>query len=1340
MLSLICALTAAYALMSAPAVALNTHVPSSSFGSVGSGAGQLSSPDGLALNTTTHDLYVADRENARIDEFSTSGSFIRAWGWGVADGMPKFETCTLVCQQGVSGSGPGQFTTPSFVAVDNSSGGSTGDVYVGDPGDGLVSKFTAAGAPVESWGAKGQQSGAAASKGPFAPYPVVNIAGIAVDPSGTLLVINEASVLFKYAQDGTFQENFAVERYTSGNGLAVDAHGAFFKVNGSVEELTGEGESGDVGQLTQESAAKGVAIDPATEDLYVSEGDKVGHYASAGPGLVKEPGGGGCTVEKYKGCPASDSFGAQTLGAGTGIAVQPAGTEVYVADASVGKIYTFVPAVLPDASTGEATKVINKSATISGTVDPDGTATTYQFEYGTSASYGSAIPLTPGAVGSDESTHQLTANLTGLTPSSTYHYRIAASNANGTNYGSDRTFNTVGPPTITYSGIQRRESTTAELITSVNPHGVDTHVHFEYGTSAAYASSTPSVDLGTEEANTLPEIVGLTPSTTYHFRVVAENAEGTVYGADQVFSTEPAVSIKQVTVISVGTASATLSARVSDYELVGTAHFEYGTTASYGTATAPVSLPAVEYPETVTISLDDLQPETTYHFRVVAETAAGKEAGPDTTFTTESLAATSLALPDGRGYEKVSPNANADGDVFQDVPAALGTEAGHTEQPFLVSPDGSAVAYMGSPSEHGGTGQEGAGLGNQYVARRTASGGWSATDVDPASSDKGDVPVYQGFSSDLSTGFLVSNGLVPLAAGAPGEAFSVLYAHGFSSNSYEALIKTKPPHRSPEEFEAPDNPAPGGVRQVAYAGSSSDLTHNLFMANDALTANAEDGGPQENNLYDTSAGTTALVNILPDGSTEANAMFGGPALASDSRSNQPILPHDISEDGSRIFWTNLNDHDLYVREHDTAPQSPVVEGSCTDSTDACTTLIAKEAQFWNATSDGSKVLYSSEGDLYEHDLTSGQTIDLAPHGELKGVVAASEDLSYVYFVANAALAPGAKPQECVEAQASETFCNLYVAHIGEPTRFIGLLGGGDNYAYPESATGGSDGPWQGGLGNSEAEATPDGAHLLFTSKSSLLTGYENKGSGQVFLYDYDSSSLSCVSCNPSGETVHNEGESYSNSAFLPVSHLATAAPHWMSDDGDEVFFDDVDPLVPQDTNGQTDVYEWERDGSGSCTQSRGCIYLLSDGTAPEGSFLIGSSTNGDDVFITTRSQLVPEDENENIDVYDVRADAVKPPEVPQCTGSGCQGLPSTPPIFATPPSVTYNGVGNFNPPTSAKVTRAKPLTRAQKLARALKACKGKAKKKRASCEAKARKKYRVTKQRRSVKRSEGKGR
>lgn len=1266
-----------------------------SFGPQGIGGSDFNELDAVTIDPSTGDLYVFSEEAAEkglLYKFTATGEPANF----SSTGTNKIEISLKHIESG----------SPEL-AVDGSSGPAKGDIYLET--NEVVEIFSAAGVKL----------------GEFKGEVRNSYNGVAVDSTGAVYIAEEGKdAIKKYVPTANPVTN---ADYTSSlslsgvrfNAIAADSEGDIYGLTGeqllrySSMQFVG---LGAVGTPIAHPGGRYLAFDPADNHIFVSQDEYIDEFNEMGE------------LESVTG--EEELRGEESP---TRVAVNPLNGDVYASQFKFIEgqyhfrllIFAGSTVVVPEAITEAPTGVADTTATLDGSVNPGGLPATYQFQYGPSTEYGSVTPASPQIVGSDSTAHHLSAELTNLVPGSTIHYRIIATNANGTTHGADQVLYVHGPPTVASMTARFITQDSVELVGGVDPHGLETQAHLEYGTTTAYGNTSASEDVGSggEVRNIYDEIEeGLMLGTTYHFRVVATNADGTVYGPDETFSTAPVASIMGEAALDVTSSSASLTAKVNDYGHAATVRFEYGATAEYGASTVPAKLFPAESSRSTTAVLNELSAGTSYHYRLVVESEAGTEHGADATFKTPSITAPPMVLPDGRGYEKVSPTANADGDVYQDVPVKLALAGGWTEQPFLVSPDGSAVAYMGDPSERGGTGSEGPDNGNQYVARRGVDGRWVAENVEPPSSGFSDQPAFKGFSSDLTVGFVNSRYTPALAPGAPSDGYSELYAKNFSTGTYTPLITATPANRTQQNFGAAESPTFNvNGAEIAYGGSSADRNHELFMANDALTSGALDGGVAENDLYDTSGGTTTLVNVLPDGTTEPNATFGGPALAIDKgdKKNYPIFAHDISEDGSRIFWTDLNTGGLYVRENDTAPQSPLIGGKCTVADDACTVLIAEGAQYWNATPDGSEVLYTKAGDLYEYDLETGQTVDLAPGGKVHGVVAASSDLSFVYFVTEPEEAvPGAQRQHCEEAKGGG-ICNLDVVHVGGPTRFVGTLSGSDNSAGVESFNR-FTGDWQGSLGDTEAEATPDGTHLLFTS-SARPTGYASGSSEQVFMYDYDSERLNCLSCKPNGEPITKEF-----SAFLPVSSVGTAAPHWMSDDGNRVFFDTLEALVPQDINEATDVYEWERDGSGECTEPQGCIYLLSDGTSPEGAFLIGAGTSGDDVFMTTRGRLVPEDENENIDVYDVRVGAKPPVTPPQCTGSGCQGVPSPPPIFSTPPSVTYNGVGNFEAPTKPVVkaaVKAKGLTRAQKLARALKACEKKQKRQRASCVVKARKRY-----------------
>ena len=200
----------------------------------------------------------------------------------------------------------------------------------------------------------------------------------------------------------------------------------------------------------------------------------------------------------------------------------------------------------PTVTTGSPNSVGTTSATVSGTVNPNGQATTYHFDYGTSTSYGSTAPASPyPSAGSGTTAQSVSTNLTGLAASTTYHYRLEATNATGTTYGPDQTLTTGSG--VTTGSANSVGTTSATVSGTVNPNGQATTYHFDYGTSTSYGSTAPgspypSAGSGTTAQSVSTNLTGLAASTTYHYRLEATNATGTTYGSDQTFTTASGVS------------------------------------------------------------------------------------------------------------------------------------------------------------------------------------------------------------------------------------------------------------------------------------------------------------------------------------------------------------------------------------------------------------------------------------------------------------------------------------------------------------------------------------------------------------------------------------------------------------------------------------------------------------------------------------------------------------------------------------------------------------------------------------------------------------------------------
>ena len=305
----------------------------------------------------------------------------------------------------------------------------------------------------------------------------------------------------------------------------------------------------------------------------------------------------------------------------------------------------------PMAATAAAAGITVHTAILKGTVNPHAQATNAWLEWGTDNTLSSPT-LTPAqAIGAGTTDQLISATITGLTLGTTYYYRVAATNASGTQKGAIASFTTAlpnSPPAVTTNAATSVTISGAVLNGTVSPNELATTAVFEWGTDSSLATYTSSpvqsLGAGTTSVAITASLSGLIPGTTYYFRVAATNSAGTSKGLIVSFSTvaqPPTVSTAAATSITIN--SATLNGTVNPNGLsVSDAHFEYGTDSNLATfnTTSVQPLSAGFAGQPITASLSGLIPGTTYYFRVAATNSAGTSKGLILSFTTQNLSPT----------------------------------------------------------------------------------------------------------------------------------------------------------------------------------------------------------------------------------------------------------------------------------------------------------------------------------------------------------------------------------------------------------------------------------------------------------------------------------------------------------------------------------------------------------------------------------------------------------------------------------------------------------------------------------------------------------------------------
>jgi hypothetical protein len=1266
----------------------------------------LESAGDVAVDDETHDVYVVDTRGNRVEKFDSAGHFILTFGKQV-NRTTGSNICTAisgdVCQAGVAGSSPGAFEFnfgSQGLAVDNSGIFGQGDIYVvatNASRQSTISKFNSEGEVISSWGNNGEgyakngppngQLNGSNATGTVVSGPFGLIGGIATDPLGNLWVNvtnaenNFASDVFEFHPSSSFVTSWSARA----GKITVGFTGNEDKIYTGGFEITEYKASGSpIGPVS--GVGGSIVIDQVSNELYIEHSgfyspDVIDRFAaSCHPEL---------TVEReaiY--CIPEEAFGANNfhINQTSGIAIDPgtSANTLYAAEeagsireireetAHPARVLSFAVATVPDVTTAKASGFSAGSATLSGTVDPDGVELESglegcRFEWGEHGPsepepYGHSVPCdeTAAQIGAGSTPVEVHADISGLQQGSIYHFRLVAGNHNQVNglineptLGSDLAF---GPSSIENASAIEVGAASATVQAQVDPNNVDTSVSLEYGTEVGvYDKSASGQDIGsggTGQKVSFP-LADLAPGTVYHYRVIASNALGE--------GTQAAVS--------------------ADYSFV------------------------------------------------TQRTGGG------------------LVLPDGRAWEMVSPPDKRGGE-----PDSIFESGGIVQ----ASAAGDAITYLVTlPTEIEPAGSPGA---VQVLSRRTASG-WASSDIalphgGPVGAAVGYGSEYRAFSSDLSSALVQSFGSFDPQVSVEASEQTPFLRSDYPSGQVEApcvascyrpLVTGAAGYENvPAETVFAPTCKKESICGPKFVGASPNLKHIVLSSPVALVEGAPvgkvGGSENEGSLYEWSAGKLELVSILPGGQPSPASEFPSLGLLNSMARNA------VSADGSRVVWSSAAGA-LYVR--DLAREETV--------------RISSSAEFQTADGEVSRVLFTEKGDLRECHIVEDEageltceTSDLSPaaSGEAAGVQGlipgASEDASYVYFVANGVLrnggvpVPGAKVGDCGSVRT--TTCNLYVNHDGS-IKLVTILSGEDY------------GDWVGGggaaLSTLTARVSPDGQWFAFMSAQSL-TGYDNRDSvtgspdAEVYLYDATANngegSLVCASCNPTGGRPHGhaippgDGGTYrSIAASVPgwtPYRLSSALyqSRYLSDSG-RLFFDSYDALVPQDSNGTGDVYEYEPPGVGDCTtsdtsftqSSDGCVGLISSGTSKEASVFVDASESGNDVFFLTAAQLVHADTDSALDVYDARVDGgfAEPSPPPACEGDACQS-PISAPEDQTPGSLTYSGPSNpTNPPraVAAKKTT-KPLTRTQKLHKALTVCKrDKAKSKHNACVRLANKRY-----------------
>jgi WD40 repeat protein len=590
----------------------------------------------------------------------------------------------------------------------------------------------------------------------------------------------------------------------------------------------------------------------------------------------------------------------------------------------------------------------------------------------------------------------------------------------------------------------------------------------------------------------------------------------------------------------------------------------------------------------------------------------------------------SAQLPDCRAYELVTPPDN--NRIFYAGTGNGGGPVKFSSPPVTPSGDGYLFTLFATSAPD----LPSVGGGNLIEARRTGDG-WVPAFLSPSVSQAEISIPGSADSSHQYVTFQVEDtrggSLAALADCACGNSSWVRYPDGSFHPLGEGTVSTDTDTDGYENGLVDDLNA-----QASWFASGG--TDRVFEANIEMIS----GGPSTNQVYDRTPAGLSLMSVLPGDTPPATpSRFAG-----------------SSADASVILF--VNNSDLYAR----------IDGSETvkvaSSADGAFVPGGVDAM-------GTKVFYVQEGDISYYDVEAEENKEVVSTGN--AVLAyVSPDGSHVYFLSEEELNPG-------EGMLGEP--NLYVWD-GSSVKFIGTVTAED-VAHSENA---GIPPFAGlelwaereveqpkPLAQNKnfltvtARSTFDGTVIVFESRAQL-TSVPTAGHAEIYRYDTEADTLTCVSCSPEAAAtadsnlvfLQNEG---ALKTLYPTVEIAN-----LSADGKKIVFESKDALLSDDVNGVRDVYQWDE----------GTLSLISTGGASFPSAVVGVSPSGDDIFFQTAEKLVSRGQNPGTyAIYDARvngglASQQATPSL-ECQAEGCLEMPNAPPSLAAPGSSQLRGKGNL---------------------------------------------------------------